>query len=78
MTQLNWHHEAIGDRLDLVQTGIIKRLAIAAPPRTLKSFMTSVAFPAYALGRDPTARIIGISHSVDLQIKFSNDCRALD
>jgi predicted phage terminase large subunit-like protein len=73
---LNWHHEAIAYCLDLVQKGIIKRLIIAAPPRTLKSFMTSVAFPAYALGCDPTARIIGISHSADLQIKFSNECRA--
>ena len=34
---LNWHHEAIGYCLDLVQTGVIKRLAIARPPRTLKS-----------------------------------------
>jgi hypothetical protein len=74
---MNWHHEAIGYCLDLVRAGVIKRLAIVAPPRTLKSFMTSVVFPAYILGRDPTARIIGISHSADLQIKFSNDCRAL-
>jgi hypothetical protein len=74
---LSWHHEAIGYCLDLVRTGVIKRLVIAAPPRTLKSFMTSVAFPAYMLGCDPTARIIGISHSADLQTKFSNDCRAL-
>jgi len=47
-----------------------------APPRTLKSLMASVAFPAYLLGRNPGARIIGISHSSDLQIGFGNhDCR---
>ena len=74
---LNWHHRAIAYHLELVLQGKIKRLLIAAPPRTLKSLMASVAFPVYALGRDPTTRIIGISHSFDLQIKFSNDCRAL-
>ena len=74
---LNWHHEAIAYHLELVLSGVIKRLIIVAPPRTLKSLMTSVVFPVYAMGCDPTTRIIGISHSSDLQIKFSNDCRAL-
>jgi predicted phage terminase large subunit-like protein len=74
---LNWHHHAIAYYLELVRRGKIKRLIIVAPPRTLKSLMASVAFPVYALGRDPTTRIIGISHSPDLQLKFSNDCRAL-
>jgi predicted phage terminase large subunit-like protein len=74
---INWHHYAIGYHLELVRRGVIKRLIIVAPPRTLKSLMVSVAFPAYILGRNPAARIIGISHSTDLQIKFSNDCRAV-
>ena len=74
---MNWHHQAIAYHLELVRCGVIKRLIIAAPPRTLKSLMGSVAFPAYLLGRNPAARIIGISHSSDLQIKFSNDCRAV-
>jgi hypothetical protein len=63
--------------LELVLRGRVKRLIIAAPPRTLKSLMTSVALPAYMLGRNPAMRIIGISHSSDLAIKFSNDCRVV-
>jgi predicted phage terminase large subunit-like protein len=74
---MNWHHEAIAYYLELVIRGVIKRLIIAAPPRTLKSLMASVAFPAFLMGRNPAARIIGISHSSDLQVKFSNDCRAV-
>jgi len=74
---LNWHHYAIAYYLELVRRGVIKRLIIVAPPRTLKSLMASVAFPAWVLGHDPTARIIGISHGSDLQIKFSNDFRTL-
>jgi predicted phage terminase large subunit-like protein len=75
--KMNWHHEAIAYHLELVQRGVITRLIIAAPPRTLKSLMASVAFPAYVLGCDPAARMIGISHGADLQIKFNNDRRAL-
>ena len=74
---MNWHHEAIAYYLELVIRGVIKRLIIAAPPRTLKSLMASVAFPAYMLGRDPTKRVIGISYGSDLQINFSNDCRTV-
>src|SRR6516165_9808935 len=74
---MNWHHEAIAHHLELVRRGLIKRLIIAAPPRTLKSLMASVAFPAYVLGCDPAARVIGISHGADLQLKFNNDRRTL-
>jgi hypothetical protein len=74
---MNWHHLAMGYHLELVLRGRIKRLIIAAPPRTLKSLMASVALPAYMLGRNPATRLIGISHSTDLAIKFSNDCRVL-
>ena len=63
---MNWHHDAMAYHLELVLNGVIKRLVIAAPPRTLKSLMASVAFPAYVLGRDPTARIVGVSHGSDL------------
>jgi predicted phage terminase large subunit-like protein len=74
---INWHHYAMAYRLELVRRGLIKRLIIAAPPRTLKSLMASVAFPAYMLGRNPAMRVIGISHSSDLAVKFSNECRVL-
>ena len=74
---MNWHHRAMAYHLELVLRGRIKRLIIAAPSRTLKSLMASVALPAYMLGRNPAARVIGISHSTDLATKFSNECRAL-
>jgi predicted phage terminase large subunit-like protein len=74
---LNWHHYTIAYYLELVRRGVIKRLIILAPPRLLKSLMASVAFPAWVLGHDPTARIIGISHGSDLQIKFNNEFRRL-
>jgi predicted phage terminase large subunit-like protein len=74
---MNWHHYAMAYHLELLLRGLIKRLIIVAPPRTLKSLMASVAFPAFMLGRNPAKRVIGISHGSDLQIKFSNDCRTV-
>ncbi len=74
---MNWHHRAIAYYLELVLRGEIKRLIIAAPPRTLKSLMASVAFPAFLLGRNPTMRVVGISHGSDLANKFSNNCRVV-
>ena len=55
----------------------IKRLIITVPPRSLKSIMCSVAFPAFVLGHDPTKRLIVASYSADLAIKHGNDFRVV-
>jgi hypothetical protein len=47
------------------------------PPRSLKSIMCSVAFPAFVLGHDPTKRLIVVSYNADLAIKHGNDFRAV-
>ena len=73
----SWHLEAIAHQLERVRRGEIKRLIINMPPRSLKSIMASVAFPAYILGLDPRQRIICVSYSADLAKKHSNDFRAL-
>ena len=73
----NWHIHAIAYQLEQVRRGKIKRLNINLPPRMLKSFICSVVFPAYILGHDPTKRVIVLSYSVELAIKFSNDFRAI-
>jgi hypothetical protein len=72
-----WHLQAIGFQLERVRRGEIRRLIINMPPRSLKSIMTSVAFPAFLLGHDPTQRVICVSYSGDLARKHVNDFRAL-
>jgi hypothetical protein len=57
MFHMNWHICAIADCLERVRLGTIKRLIITVPPRSLKSIMCSVAFPAFVLGHDPTKRL---------------------
>ena len=73
----NWHIDAIAWHLRQCLTGGITRLAITLPPRSLKSICASVAFPAWALGHDPTKRIICASYSENLAVKHALDCRAV-
>jgi predicted phage terminase large subunit-like protein len=73
----NWHIEVLAHRLEQCLAGEISRLIITLPPRHLKSICASVAFPAWALGRDPTRRIICASYSSDLAAKHARDCRAI-
>ena len=73
----NWHVEAIAFAMTRVLRGEIRRLIITVPPRSLKSICTSVAFPAFVLGHDPTRRIICVSYAEALARKHANDCRAV-
>jgi len=73
----NWHLRAICHHLELVRRGEIRRLKIEVPPRSLKSVCASVAFPAFLLGHDPTAKIITASYSADLAAKHAGDCRGV-
>ena len=74
---MNWHICALAHHLEQVRLGNIKRLIINVPPRSLKSIMCSVAFPAFVLGHDPTQRLIVASYGADLAIKHGNDFRAV-
>ena len=75
--QMNFHVEAMAFYLDLVRLGMVKRLIINIPPRSLKSVVTSVAFPAFVLGHDPSKNLVMISYNFDLAVKHHNDCRAI-
>jgi predicted phage terminase large subunit-like protein len=71
----NWHYEHLCWALARVVRGDLRRLIINVPPRSGKSIIASVALPMFALGHDPTRRIICVSHTEDLARKFSLDRR---
>jgi predicted phage terminase large subunit-like protein len=73
----NWHLEIIAAKLTAVREGKIRRLIINLPPRHLKSLMASIAFPAWCLGHDPAAQILGVSYAQDLADKLARDCRGI-
>jgi predicted phage terminase large subunit-like protein len=73
----NWHVQAITHQLERVRSGETRRLIITLPPRNLKSITASVAFPAFALGHDPSLRIVCASYSQDLAAKHGRDFRTI-
>jgi predicted phage terminase large subunit-like protein len=74
----NWHVDHVCNYLQKMHQGRAPgELVVNLPPRSLKSFIISICFPAWRLGLDPTAKIICASYSEDLAFKLSRDCRAL-
>ncbi len=73
---MTWHIYAMAFKLEQMRRGMIRRLIINVPPRSLKSTMM-VAFVAFLLGLDPTLRIILVTYGSDLSVKFTNDIRAI-
>lgn len=73
----NWHLEAIAGHLEEVRLGRIKRLIINMPPRSGKSISASIAFTAFILGHDPTAKIITVSYGQKLSTSFQNGTRMI-
>jgi predicted phage terminase large subunit-like protein len=71
------HIEVIATKLEACRQGKIKRLIINLGPRGLKSHCTSIAFPAWCLGHNPTGQIICASYGQDLADKFARDCRTI-
>ena len=71
----NWHIESITLALSRVDSGEVQRLLITQPPRSLKSIITSVAWPAWRLGHDPAHKFLCVSYSQDLATELSEKFR---
>ncbi len=69
--------DLLASTLEKCRTGPAKRQIINLPPRTLKSHVASVAFPAWLFGHDPSKQIICASYGQDLADKHARDCRTL-
>ena len=72
-----WYLQAICHALTQAAADQGSRLVITVPPRHLKSVAASVAFPAYLLGRDPSARIMVATYSQDLARLHATQCRTI-
>lgn len=75
--QDNWHIQAIAHALTQATEGDVRRLIIAMPPRSLKSFLASICLPAWLLGRDPGHKIVCASYAQKLSEEFAFDTRRL-
>ena len=79
----NWHIRLFCDELQLMLDRVIAGekkqydLIINTPPKTLKSQICSVSFPAWAWAKAPWLRIITCSYSPELVMRDCVDCRKL-
>jgi predicted phage terminase large subunit-like protein len=71
------HFQVLARALEKVVTGETPRLLIAIPPRHGKSLFSSIALPAWILGRDPGSRIICASYGQELARGFAQQTRDL-
>ena len=69
--QKNWHILAICKALQDVFDGTTPRLLITVPPRHLKSICTTIGFCAWALGRDPSLKLMVASYGTRLAQEHS-------
>lgn len=76
----NWHHEIIAEELEKLERDgdkDIKVLMVFMPPRSGKSELCSIGFPAWYLGRNPTKEIITVSYSSELAQDFGSKTRSI-
>lgn len=73
----NWHIDVIAHYLERCYKREIKRLIINMPPRSLKSFCTSIAFPSWVLGQSPNTQIICSSYGDELVRDFGTASQTL-
>jgi len=67
----SWHIHLIGEYLQAVNEGQIKRLIINIPPRYMKSIETTVCYPAWTWIKSPEKRFIKVSYSDSLSRKHN-------
>lgn len=73
----NWHIDCIAEHLQAVSSGQITKLIINMPPRSLKTVCTSIAWPAWMLGKDPSKRVMLTSFKGSLAEKMTRKTRIL-
>jgi predicted phage terminase large subunit-like protein len=68
-------HRYTADRLEAIESGQIRRLALFVPPAIGKSRLASEIFPAWFFGRNPDKEFIEASYGKDLATGFGRATR---
>lgn len=72
-----WHLDEICQALQDVADGVNNRLIINVPPRSLKSMLVSVLYPAWVWTRDSSHQFLTVSHSRTLSTRDARYSRNL-
>ncbi len=73
----SWHIQAIAEHLEAAFERKIKNLLINIPPRTGKTSLISIAFPAWVWIHNPEEKFMYASYSGSLGLEHSLKCRRL-
>ena len=73
----NWHLDATCNALEAVMRGDIRNLLITVPPRSMKSLLVSVMWPAWSWLHRPEARWVFASYAQSLATRDSLKCRRI-
>ena len=71
------HHRMLANMLMDIEQGNKDRICVNIPPRHGKSQLVSIMFPAWFLGRNPTKKVMMVSHTTDLAVDFGRKVRNL-
>lgn len=75
--QDGWHIHALCEHLEAVYHREIRNLLINVPPRTSKTSIVSVAFPAWVWIHNPSEEFLCCSYSASVSLISSINCRQL-
>lgn len=76
-TEYNWHIGCACEHLQAVWENDIRRLIINIVPRALKTHLSSVAFPSWGFGQDPSINFMLTSHKFDLAKSMTRKTRQI-
>ena len=71
------HHRHVAKKFNDLANGKIKRLIINMPPRHTKSEFASYLLPSWMVGRNPKLKIIQVTHTGELAIRFGRKAKHL-
>ena len=77
--EMKWFHTAIADACQRLLDGSLgtDKLMVFVPPQHGKSEIVSRSFPAWALGVDPSLKIVAASYAFSLAAQFSRSLQRL-
>src|ERR1700756_1366631 len=71
------HHRLLIQKLEDLNAGRIRRLAIFMPPGSAKSTFASILFPAFYLANHPDHHVLGCAHTTELAKRWARRVRNL-